>query len=89
MVAANRADGWAKVPHSAHAATALIGAIPVLGTVARGAKKVGQAAESLVDALTHADDVVAQPIRNAGIGDPGNLLEARPPVTSHTGRRMN
>jgi hypothetical protein len=86
MAAANRADGWAKVPHYAHAATALIGAIPLLGTVARGAKKAGQAAESLVDALTHADDVVAQPIRNAGIGDPGNLLEARPPVTSHMRR---
>lgn len=69
MAAVNRADGWAKVPHSAHAATALIGAIPVLGTVARGAKKAGQAAESLVDALTHADDAVPHSVGGSGIAE--------------------
>jgi hypothetical protein len=69
MDAADQEDGWDKVPHYAAAATALIGMIPLLGTISRGGRKLGEAAKSVVGALQQTDDLVAPAVGSSGIAE--------------------
>jgi len=86
MDAASHAEGWAKAPHYAAAATAALGMVPLAGALARGARKVGAAVDSLIDATSRNADT-PQRLLDAGRGSHSvTLLEARPPVTSNMRR---